>query len=156
MSARPIPIPRKDDSTECRRRPGLPPSTANRRRDHDWAPDLKRPVFRSEGQGEGPMLWPSRRVVVAALALGTAPLLARAMAEERPDPWKSVARYELEYRVRLRELSPAPEGVALWVPYPAETRDQPLLDASIDSPWRERPAGPGRPRGGTGPRSIRA
>src|SRR5947207_6758622 len=134
MSARPIPIPRKDDSTECRRRPGLPSSTTNCRRDHDWAVDLKRPVFRSEGQGRAPMLWPSRRVVVAALALGTAPLLARAMAEERPDPWKSVARYELEYRVRLRELSSAPEGVALCVPYPAGTLHQPVLSASLGSP----------------------
>src|SRR5438552_19194901 len=84
------------------------------------------------------MLWPSRRFVVAALALGAAPLVARAMAEERPDPWKSVARYQLEYRVRLRELGPAAEGVALWVPYPAETRDQRVLDARIDSPWPER------------------
>src|SRR5437773_8917173 len=84
------------------------------------------------------VLWASRRFVVTALALGTAPLVARAMAEERPDPWKSVARYELEYRVRLRELGPAAEGVALWVPYPAETRDQRVLDAGIDSPWPER------------------
>src|SRR5437879_2894542 len=84
------------------------------------------------------MLWPSRRFVVAALALGTAPLVGRAMAEEHPDPWKSVARYQLEYRVRLRALAPAAEGVALWVPYPAETRDQRILDARIDSPWPKR------------------
>ena len=83
-------------------------------------------------------MWPSRRVVVAALALGTAPLVAQAMAEERSDPWRSVARYDLEYRVRLRELGSAPDRVALWVPYPAETRDQRVLDASIDSPWPER------------------
>jgi transglutaminase-like putative cysteine protease len=75
---------------------------------------------------------------VAALALGTAPLVARAIAGEPPDPWKSVARYELEYRVRLRELGPAAESVALWVPYPAETRDQRVLDSRIDSPWPER------------------
>src|SRR5207253_6680258 len=43
-----------------------------------------------------------------------------------------------EYRVRLRELGSAADGVALWVPYPAETRDQRVLDASIDSPWPER------------------
>ncbi len=30
------------------------------------------------------MLWPSRRFVVTALALGTAPFMTRAMAEERP------------------------------------------------------------------------
>ena len=84
------------------------------------------------------MLWPSRRFVVAALALGTAPFIARAMAEGRPDPWNSIARYALEYRVRLRELGPAADNVALWVPYPAETRDQRILDAHIDSPWPER------------------
>src|SRR2546422_238937 len=84
------------------------------------------------------MLWPSRRFVMAALALGTAPFMARAMAEERPDPWSSIARYALEYRVRLRELGPAADNVALWVPYPAETRDQRVLDAHIDSPWPER------------------
>ena len=84
------------------------------------------------------MLWPSRRFVVAALALGTAPFMARAMAEGRPDPWNSIARYALEYRVRLRELGPAADNVALWVPYPAETRDQRILDAHIDSPWPER------------------
>jgi hypothetical protein len=72
-------------------------------------------------------VWPSRRVVVAALALGTAPLVAQAMAEERSDPWRSVARYDLEYRVRL-EVGSAPDRVALWVPYPAETRDQRVLD----------------------------
>jgi len=83
-------------------------------------------------------VWPSRRVVVAALALGTAPLVAQAMAEERSDPWRSVARYKLEYRVRLRELGSAADGVALWVPYPAETRDQRVLDAHVDSPWPER------------------
>src|SRR6266481_7099171 len=84
------------------------------------------------------MLWPSRRFVVAALALGAAPFMARAMAEGRPDPWNSIARYALEYRVGLRELGPAADNVALWVPYPAETRDQRVLDAHIDSPWPER------------------
>ena len=83
------------------------------------------------------MLWPSRRFVVAALALGTAPFVTRAMGEEHRDPWKSIARYALEYRVRLRELG-HPDGVAVWVPYPAETRDQRVLDARIDSPWPER------------------
>src|SRR5713226_4515173 len=78
----------------------------------------------------------SGRFVVAALALGTAGL-AQATTQ-RPDLWKSTARYKLEYRVRLRDLAPAPDAVALWVPYPAETRDQRVLDAHIDSPWPER------------------
>jgi len=79
----------------------------------------------------------SARFAVDALALGTAALVAPAMAE-RPDLWKSVARYELEYRVRVRDVGRAPDAVALWVPYPAETRDQRVLDAHIDSPWPER------------------
>src|SRR6266481_6718817 len=78
----------------------------------------------------------SGRFAVAALALGTAGL-ASATAQ-RPDLWKSTARYELEYRVQLRDVGRAPDAVALWVPYPAETRDQKILDAHIDSPWPER------------------
>src|SRR5437870_3625803 len=87
------------------------------------------------------MLWPSRRFVVAALALGTAPFIARAMAEGRPDPWNGSARSALAYRVGLRQLGPAPDTAALWVPNPAETRDKRTLDAHIDSPWPERLTG---------------
>ena len=78
----------------------------------------------------------SGRFAVAALALGTAGL-ASATAQ-RPDLWKSTARYELEYRVQLRDVGRAPDAVALWVPYPAETRDQKILGAHVDSPWPER------------------
>jgi len=38
----------------------------------------------------------------------------------------------------LRDVRRAPDAVALWVPYPAETRDQKILDAHTDSPWPER------------------
>lgn len=100
--------------------------------------DVKRPVFRTKDGRRFPMLWPSRRFVVAALTLGAAQVLAQVVAAERPDPWKSIARYRLEYRVRLRELGPAAKDIALWVPYPAETRDQRVLEASIDSPWPKR------------------
>src|SRR5262245_38391435 len=79
----------------------------------------------------------STRFAVAALALGTAALVPPARAE-RPDPWKGVARYELEYRVHLQNVGGASDTVSLWVPYPAETRDQRILDAHIDSPWPER------------------
>ena len=78
----------------------------------------------------------SGRFAVTALALGTAGL-ASATAQ-RPDLWKSTARYELEYRVQLRDVGRAPDAVALWVPYPAETRDQKILGAHVDSPWPER------------------
>ena len=72
----------------------------------------------------------SGRFAVAALALGTAGL-ASATAQ-RPDLWKSTARYELEYRVQLRDVGRAPDAVALWVPYPAETRDQKILGAHVE------------------------
>src|SRR5438128_12407868 len=91
------------------------------------------------------MLWPSRRFVVAALALGTAPLVGRAMAEERPDPWKSVARYELEYRVRLRALSPAPQEPAPGRPSPA--------DRALHGPVPARPIRPS-PEGSTGKETM--
>jgi hypothetical protein len=84
------------------------------------------------------MAWLSRKFVVAVLVLGMAPLVAGGMAENHPDPWKSVARYELEYRVQVREVAPAGEEVALWVPYPAETGDQRVVAAHVDSPWPER------------------
>src|SRR5262249_20945486 len=74
----------------------------------------------------------------AVLVLGTAPLVARGMAENHPDPWKSVARYGLEYRVQVREVAPAGEEIALWVPYPTETGDQRVVAAHVDSPWPER------------------
>ena len=76
------------------------------------------------------------RFAVAALALGTAGLASATVP--RLDLWKSTARYELEYRVQLRDVGRAPDTVALWVPYPAETRDQKILDAHVDSPWPER------------------
>lgn len=50
------------------------------------------------------------------------------------DPWKTNARYEFEYRVHLADLAPG-KTVRLWVPYPAETRDQKILDAKVESPW---------------------
>jgi transglutaminase-like putative cysteine protease len=84
------------------------------------------------------MRWPSRSFVVAVLAFATGAVVTRVPADERADPWTSVARYELAYRVRLRELAPTGDDVSLWVPYPAETRDQRVVDAHVDSPWPER------------------
>src|SRR5438094_838601 len=84
------------------------------------------------------MLRPSGRFVVAVLAFGMAGVVIRALADERADPWKTVARYDLVYRVRLRELAPTAGEASLWVPYPAETPDQRVVAAHIDSPWPER------------------
>jgi len=83
------------------------------------------------------MLWPSPiRFLMAVLAL--AGLTVPALAEDRTDPWTTVARYELVYRVHVRELAPAGGEVSLWVPYPAENPDQRVVTAHIDSPWPER------------------
>src|SRR5256885_5279731 len=84
------------------------------------------------------MLWPSRRFVIAVLAFGMAGVVIRALADERADPWKTLARYDLVYRVHLRELPPAAGEVHLWVPYPAETPDQRVVAEHIDSPWTQR------------------
>jgi hypothetical protein len=51
------------------------------------------------------------------------------------DPWKTTARYALEYRVHLADLAPSGTKARLWVPYPAANRDQKILDAQIESPW---------------------
>ena len=78
------------------------------------------------------MLWSSRRFLVAVLAFGMVGIVTRALADERADPWKTLARYDVVYRVHLRELAPAAGEVSLWVPYPAETPDQRIVAAHID------------------------
>jgi transglutaminase-like putative cysteine protease len=62
----------------------------------------------------------------------------RALADHRADPWKTVARYEVFYRVHLRDLAPSPEPVSVWVPHPAETPAQRVVAAHVDSPWPQR------------------
>jgi transglutaminase-like putative cysteine protease len=53
-----------------------------------------------------------------------------------PDPWTHAARYTFEYRVSFSRMDGREgERVRVWVPYPAETRDQTVVDASIDAPW---------------------
>lgn len=57
------------------------------------------------------------------------------LASPRENPWNSTALYEIEYSVKLGDLTPAGSHVALWVPYPAENRDQRVAEAKIESPW---------------------
>jgi len=52
-----------------------------------------------------------------------------------PDAWKMPARYELEYRVHLADLTAAGAKARLWVPYPADSRDQRILVVHMESPW---------------------
>jgi transglutaminase-like putative cysteine protease len=59
--------------------------------------------------------------------------LGRARGPE--DPWKSSARYEFEYRVKLAGIAPEGRHVALWVPYPAQNEAQKMLAANVRSPW---------------------
>ena len=59
-----------------------------------------------------------------------------ALAAGHNDGWTQPARYVFEYRVDLAKLATtSPERLRLWLPYPAQTVDQKVLVAKIDSPW---------------------
>jgi len=76
---------------------------------------------------------PVSRVIAA---LGAALLLSTAARAAPGDPWTSTQRYEFEYRVDFSKLEVGgDEGLQLWVPYPADTPDQSVLAATIESPW---------------------
>jgi transglutaminase-like putative cysteine protease len=52
------------------------------------------------------------------------------------DAWREPARYLFEYDVEPPDLGTGPPArVRMWIPYPAETADQRVLSAKIDSPW---------------------
>lgn len=70
--------------------------------------------------------------LAAVIGLG---ITASVLGEAGSDPWKSPARYEFVYRVALSTLPADGRKVSLWIPYPAENRDQKLLSVEIDSPW---------------------
>jgi transglutaminase-like putative cysteine protease len=53
--------------------------------------------------------------------------------------WTEKARYAFKYQVdfgQLRDLHV--EQLRVWVPYPAENRDQKIVSVQIDSPWKYR------------------
>ncbi len=71
-----------------------------------------------------------------ALLAGLAPPSGDA---ENFDPWRDAARYEFEYRVDLTDVeSGAGERGRLWVPMPADTRDQRVLSVTVESPLPHR------------------
>ncbi|MGH7899982.1 MAG: transglutaminase-like domain-containing protein [Candidatus Binatia bacterium] len=76
------------------------------------------------------------RTMITSLAAAVVVLVAAAFAAS--DPWKAAARYEFEYRVRLADLAPAGRAARVWIPYPAENRDQKILSSKIESPWEWR------------------
>ncbi len=66
-------------------------------------------------------------------------LLCAAPAGAVNEAWQQPARYAFEYRVDLSTLSaPRPQQLRVWIPYPAETADQTLLAADIQSSWPHR------------------
>jgi transglutaminase-like putative cysteine protease len=73
--------------------------------------------------------------ILQSIALGLG-LSVTALLGAASDPWKSTARYQLEYRVHLADVAPAGKKIRLWVPYPAQNRDQKILESKIDSPWK--------------------
>jgi len=77
---------------------------------------------------------PTRFGTTIALGIG----LAATVLAAAGDPWKTPARYEFEYRVHVADLAPPGKQVRLWVPYPAENRDQTILDTKIESPWKSK------------------
>src|SRR5207245_4613086 len=68
--------------------------------------------------------------ILQSIALG---LSATALLGAARDPWKTTARYELEYRVHLADVAPAGKKIRFWVPYPAQNRDQKIVESKIDS-----------------------
>jgi transglutaminase-like putative cysteine protease len=74
------------------------------------------------------------RTIPAVLVLWTGALRAESF-----DPWVEPARYELEYRVDLGAVD-APRGSSarVWIPMPAETPHQKVLDSRIEAPWSRR------------------
>ena len=62
----------------------------------------------------------------------------RASADGLPAAaWQQPARYRFEYRVDLPKLDAA-KRVRVWIPHPAETRDQHVISADIDAPWQHK------------------
>jgi transglutaminase-like putative cysteine protease len=77
-----------------------------------------------------------RVALFRVVLLGVVLLLITSAHAAAADPWTSTQRYEFEYRVDFSKLAVgAGEGLRIWVPYPADTPDQSVLSATIESPW---------------------
>ena len=78
-------------------------------------------------------------------SLSVLPLLFVAALTSRPagaesfDPWRDTAHYEFEYRVELGSIE-AGDGQRgrLWLPMPADTRDQQVISVTVESPLPHR------------------
>ena len=68
-----------------------------------------------------------------------AALVGRPTSAEGFDPWRDTAHYEFEYRVELDSIE-AGDGqhARLWLPMPADTRDQQVLSVVVESPLPHR------------------
>ena len=76
---------------------------------------------------------------IGAISLLLCGALAAPATAEEFDRWTDAARYEFEYRVDLVSIATA-EGQSgrLWLPMPADTRDQEVLSVSVESPLPHR------------------
>ncbi|PYQ11682.1 MAG: transglutaminase [Acidobacteria bacterium] len=61
-------------------------------------------------------------LVPAGLATGGAP----------PSAWTETGHYQFEYRVRIQDKTPGP--ISIWIPYPAESEAQRVLEAHVEAP----------------------
>jgi transglutaminase-like putative cysteine protease len=67
----------------------------------------------------------------AAVALFLLIPAVPARGETPPSAWTDSASYRFEYRVRLHETASAP--ISIWIPYPAESEAQKILDARVEA-----------------------
>jgi len=80
-----------------------------------------------------------RSRLLLSFALAALPA-ALAAADPAPptdafDPWTDAARYRFGYRVELAQIPAEPgDRLRLWLPVPADTPDQRVLEQRVDSP----------------------
>jgi transglutaminase-like putative cysteine protease len=68
-----------------------------------------------------------------------AALLGQPAGAEGFDPWRDTAHYEFEYRVELGSIESGDgQSGRLWLPMPADTRDQQVLSVVVESPLPHR------------------
>jgi len=80
----------------------------------------------------------SRLLAAISLSL-VATLASQPVGAEGFDRWSDTAHYEFEYRVDLGSIESS-EGQSgrLWLPMPADTRDQQVLSVVVESPLPHR------------------
>ena len=75
-----------------------------------------------------------KALALASLFLATLAVPVR--AETPVSAWTESSSYRFEYRVRIKEAAQAP--ISIWIPYPAESEAQKVLDARVEAPlpWK--------------------